>query len=199
MTAALLLLVAALLLAFGFLMVAIDAALGVTSRADLAEAGAGGTNAESLRRIAEDPEAHANAVVFIRVLAETTAAVLVTVAFTLLFDSIWWAMLAAAVLMTGVSYVVVGASPRNVGRLHATGLLRASAPVIRGVRIILGPLAHGLVALGTRITPGASRGSSFASDCRRPERRRHAADDGRHELRARAEGSRRPVPRHHSP
>ena len=164
MTAALLLLVAALLLAFGFLMVAIDAALGVTSRADLAEAGAGGTNAESLRRIAEDPEAHANAVVFIRVLAETTAAVLVTVAFTLLFDSIWWAMLAAAVLMTGVSYVVVGASPRNVGRLHATGLLRASAPVIRGVRIILGPLAHGLVALGTRITPGASRGSSFASE-----------------------------------
>jgi CBS domain containing-hemolysin-like protein len=164
MTAALLLLVAALLLAFGFLMVAIDAALGVTSRADLAEAGAGGANAESLRRIADDPEAHANAVVFIRVLAETTAAVLVTVAFTLLFDSIWWAMLAAAVLMTGVSYVVVGASPRNVGRLHATGLLRASAPVIRGVRIILGPLAHGLVALGTRITPGASRGSSFASE-----------------------------------
>jgi CBS domain containing-hemolysin-like protein len=164
MTAALLLLAAALLLAFGFLMVAIDAALGVTSRADLAEAGAGGANAESLRRIADDPEAHANAVVFIRVLAETTAAVLVTVAFTLLFDSIWWAMLAAAVLMTGVSYVVVGASPRNVGRLHATRLLRASAPVIRGVRIILGPLAHGLVALGTRITPGASRGSSFASE-----------------------------------
>src|SRR5688572_19354657 len=99
MTAALLLVAAALLLAFGFLMVALDAALGVTSRADLAEAGLGGTNAASLRRIADDPEAHANAVVFIRVLAETTAAVLVTVAFTLLFESIWWAMLAAAVLM----------------------------------------------------------------------------------------------------
>ena len=163
MTAALLL-VAALLLAFGFLMVAIDAALGVTSRADLAEAGMGGRNAASLRKIGEDPEAHANAVVFIRVLAETTAAVLVTVAFTLLFDSIWWAMLAAAVLMTGVSYVVVGASPRNVGRLHADRLLRAAAPIVRGVRIILGPLAHGLVALGMRITPGASRGSSFASE-----------------------------------
>jgi CBS domain containing-hemolysin-like protein len=164
MTAALLLVAAALLLAFGFLMVAIDAALGVTSRADLAELGASGRNAPYLANIASDPEAHANAVVFIRVLAETTAAVLVTVAFTLLFDSIWWAMLAAAVLMTGVSYVVVGASPRNVGRLHATGLLRASAPIIRGVRIILGPLAHGLVALGTRITPGGSRGSTFASE-----------------------------------
>ena len=46
----------------------------------------------------------------------------------------------------------------------AKGLLRGAAPVIRGVRIILGPLAHGLVALGTRITPGASRGASFASE-----------------------------------
>ena len=164
MTAALLLIAAALLLAFGALMVAIDAALSVTSRADLAELGAGDRNAESLRKIAADPDAHANAVIFIRVLAETTAAVLVTVAFTDLFNNIWWAMLAAAVLMTGVSYVVVGASPRTVGRLHAKALLRGAAPVIRGVRIILGPLAHGLVALGTRITPGGSRGSSFASE-----------------------------------
>jgi CBS domain containing-hemolysin-like protein len=164
MTEALLLAAAVLLLAFGALMVAIDAALGVTSRADLAELSLQGRNAASLRKIAEDPEAHANAVVFIRVLAETTAAVLVTVSFTLFFDDIWWAMLAAAILMTGVSYVVVGASPRNVGRQHARGLLRGAAPIVRGVRIILGPLAHGLVALGTRITPGASRGSSFASE-----------------------------------
>jgi CBS domain containing-hemolysin-like protein len=163
MTAAFLLIVAALLLGFGALMVAIDAALTVTSRADLAELAAGGRNAKSLDRIADDPEAHANAVIFIRVLAETTAAVLVTVAFTILFESIWWAMLAAAVLMTGVSYVVVGASPRTIGRQHAKGLLRGAAPVVRGVRIILGPLAHGLVALGTRITPGA-RGTSFASE-----------------------------------
>ena len=164
MTAALLLVGAVLLLAFGALMVAIDAALGVTSRADLAELGAEGRNTVALERIAADPEAHTNAVLFIRVLAETSAAVLVTVAFVDLFNSIWWAMLAAAVLMTGVSYVVVGASPRTLGRLHSKALLRGSAPVIRGVRILLGPLAHGLVALGTRITPGASRGATFASE-----------------------------------
>ncbi|GAA3006235.1 CNNM domain-containing protein [Microbacterium aurantiacum] len=127
MTEALLLVGAALLLGFGFLMVALDAALGVTSRADLAELGSDGRSAVSLRRIAVDPEAHTNAVIFIRVLAETTAAVLVTVALTLLFDNIWWAMLAAAVLMTGISYIVVGASPRSVGRQHARGLLRAAA------------------------------------------------------------------------
>ncbi|MET0812901.1 MAG: hemolysin family protein [Microbacterium sp.] len=164
MTAAFLLLGAVLLVAFGGLMAAVDAALSVTSRADLAELGASGRNAASLRKIADDPEAHATAVVFIRVLSETTAAVLVTVAFVDLFDNIWWAMLAAAVLMTGISFVVVGASPRTWGRQHSTRLLRGFAPVVRGVRLILGPLAHGLVAFGMRVTPGVSRNASFASE-----------------------------------
>ncbi|MGC5169978.1 hemolysin family protein [Microbacterium sp. DT81.1] len=163
MTELLLLVAAVLLVAFGGLMAAIDAALGVTSRADLAEWSLSGRNAGALRRIAADTDAHANAVVFIRILAETTAAVLVTVAFTLLFANLLWATLAAAVLMTGISFVVVGASPRNIGRTHATGLLRGAAPVIRGVRIFLGPLAHGLVVLGNRVTPGGTRGS-FASE-----------------------------------
>ncbi len=165
MTAALLLLAAVLLIAFGALMVAIDAALQVTSRGDLAELGApGARNAVSLQRISDDPEAHGTSVVFIRILSETAAAVLVTVAFVDLFDNIWWAMLAAAVLMTAISFVIVGASPRSVGRRHAKGLLQSAAPVVRGVRIILGPLAHGLVALGDRVTPGGSRGASFASE-----------------------------------
>lgn len=164
MTATLLLVAAVLLVAFGGLMAAIDAALGVTSRADLAELALDGRNAKALRRIADDPDVHGNAVVFIRVFAETAAAVLVTVAFSILFQNIWWAMLAAVVLMTGISFVVVGASPRTVGRQHAKGLLRGAAPIVRGVRIILGPLAHGLVALGQRVTPGAARSASFASE-----------------------------------
>ncbi len=139
MTEILLLIAAALLVALGGLMAALDAALGVTSRADLAEMATTGRSAAALGRIGADPEAHGNAVVFIRILAETTAAVVVTVAFTIAFDSIWWAMLAAAVLMTVVSFVLVGASPRAVGRQHARGLLRACAPLVRGARIVLGP------------------------------------------------------------
>nr|WP_315267629.1 hemolysin family protein [Microbacterium lemovicicum] len=164
MTATLLLIAALLLVTFGGLMAAIDAALGVTSRADLAELGEEGRNAGSLTRIAADPDVHENAVVFIRIVAETAAAVLVTVAFMLLFDSIGWAVLAAAVLMSGISFVVVGASPSTVGRQHAKSLLRGSAPTIRFVRLILGPLAHGLVALGNRVTPGVARGTGFASE-----------------------------------
>lgn len=163
MTETLLLIAAVLLVAFGGLMSAIDAAFGVTSRSDLEELGEQGRNAASLRLIAEDPDVHVNAVAFIRVLAETTAAVLVTVAFTNLIGSIWWAMLAAAVLMTGITFVLVGASPRSAGRHRAPGLLRACAPIVRGLRIILGPLAQGLVALGNRVAPGAGR-SSFTSE-----------------------------------
>lgn len=164
MTEILLLVVAALLAVLAGLMTAIDAALGVTSRADLAEWAQSGRNRQALRKIADDTGAHANAVLFIRALAETAAAVLVTVAFMILFNNIWWAMAAAAVLMTGVSFVLVGASPRSVGTRHSTALLRACAPLIRGVRIVLGPIANALVALGNRVTPGHPRGASFASE-----------------------------------
>ena len=164
MTAILLLVAAGLLVALGGLMAALDAALGVTSRADLLDLSASGRNGAALARIAADPEAHGNAVVFIRILAETAAAVIVTAAFTIIFDNIWWALLAAAVLMTAVSFVLVGASPRAVGRQHARGLLRGGAPIVRGARIVLGPLAHLLVVLGDRVTPGIHRGTSFASE-----------------------------------
>lgn len=163
MTEILLLMGAVLLVAFGGLMAAIDAAYGVTSRADLEEMAIEGRRSVALDRIAEDIDAHVNAVAFIRVLVEVTAAVLVTVAFTILFENIWWAMLAAAVLMTGITFVLVGASPRTVGRQHSEGMIRGTASIVRGMRIILGPLAQGLVLLGNRVTPGTVR-SSFTSE-----------------------------------
>lgn len=164
MIVTLLFLAAALLVALGGLMATLDSALTVTSRADLLEWSKSGRNAEQLRKISDDPDGSLNAVIFIRILAETSAAVLVTVAFDELFDNIWWAMLAAAVIMTGVSFVLVGASPRTVGRQHAKGLLRATAPVVRFVRVLLGPLSGALASLGDRVTPGTPRSSSFASE-----------------------------------
>lgn len=164
MTPFILLGAAVLLIALGGLFAALDAALSVTGRADLEEWSQSGRNSQALGKIANDVEAHTNAVVFMRILSETAAAVFVTAAFVLLFDSIWWAILAAIVLMTVVSFVLVGASPRSVGRQHATGLLQGGAGVVRFARMLLGPLAHGLVALGMRVTPGVTRGTSFTSE-----------------------------------
>ena len=164
MTEILLFVAAVLLVALGGLMASLEAALDVTSRTDLEALGENGRGSAALLRISADPDAHRTAVVFIRILVETAAAVLVTVAFTLVFDNIWWAMLAAVVIMTIASFVLVGASPRAVGRQHAKGFLRACAPLIRGARIVLGPLAHLLVLIGDRLTPGIHRNASFASE-----------------------------------
>lgn len=163
MTEILLLLAAVLLVAFGGLMAAIDAAYSVTSRGDLAEMATEGRRAKALERIADDLDAHVNAIAFIRVLVEVTAAVLVTVAFTIMFGNIWWAMLAAAILMTGITFVLVGASPRSFGRQRSEGMIRGTASVVRGMRLILGPIAQGLVVLGNKVTPGTGR-SSFATE-----------------------------------
>ncbi len=163
MTEIVLLVVAVLLVAFGGLTAAIDAAYGVASRADLADMALEGRKATALARIADDLDAHVNAVSFIRVLVEVTAAVLVTVAFTIMFENIWWAMLAAAVLMTGITFVLVGASPRAFGRQRSEGMIRGTASIVRGLRLILGPLAQGLVIIGNRVTPGTGR-SSFTSE-----------------------------------
>ena len=156
--------VALLLVAFGGLMAAVDAAISVTSRAGMVELAETSRRPGFLLKIAEDPGAHLNAINFIRVLAETTAAVLVTLALAFTLDNEWLVLLLAALIMTAVSFVLVGASPRSFGRTHSDQILRVTAPIIRTVRVLLGPLANALVAFGNRVTPGVAREASFSSE-----------------------------------
>jgi magnesium and cobalt exporter, CNNM family len=152
------------LVAFGGLMAAVDAALGVSSRADVTDLALGSRVRRSLLAIAEDIGAHVNAVNFVRIIAETTAAVLVTLAFVSFLDNVWLVLLYSALIMTAVSFVLVGASPRSVGRVHAATVLRLTAPVVRFLRVLLGPLANALVSLGNRVTPGRLRFAGVSSE-----------------------------------
>lgn len=161
---ALFLVLALVLVAFGGLLAACDAAMVGLSRAEIQETALRSRWQRSLLAIAADTGAHLNAVNFVRVLAETTAAVLVTLAVTTFLDGPWLVLLVAAVIMTGVSFVLVGASPRSVGRTHPRGVLRFAAPVVRTSRLVLGPVASLLVLLGNRVTPGRARSSSFTSE-----------------------------------
>ena len=158
--------VAVVLVILGGLLAAADAALSVTSRADLLDLALSSRNGKALRAIAGDVNAHLNAINFSRVVAETTAAVLVTLAFaTQLGRSQWWVtLLLSAFIMTVASFVLVGSSPRSVGREHSQGILRFSAPIIRSLRLALGPIAAGLVLLGNRVTPGRSKTATFSSE-----------------------------------
>jgi CBS domain containing-hemolysin-like protein len=158
------LIVAVVLVAFGGLLAACDSAIGTLSRAETQELALRSRFRRSLLAIAADAGAHINAVNFLRVLAETSAAVLVTLAVADLVENPWLVLLLAAVIMTAVSFVLVGASPRSVGRVHARVVLALAAPVIRGARLLLGPLADVLAWLGNTVTPGRPRASTFTSE-----------------------------------
>ncbi|MGN6743695.1 MAG: hemolysin family protein [Amnibacterium sp.] len=158
------LIVAVLLVAFGGLLAACDAAMATLSRAETQELALRARFRRSLLAIAADTGAHINAVNFLRVLAETSAAVLVTLAVAALVPNVWFVLLITAGIMTAVSFVLVGASPRSVGRMHARLVLRLAAPVVRGARLLLGPLADVLAWLGNRVTPGRPRASTFTSE-----------------------------------
>ena len=91
---------------------------------------------------------------FMRVGAEMTAAVLVTVAATRIFDDFWPALITAVAVMAVVSFVLVGVSPRTLGHQHADAVaLAASRPLLVALKV-LSPLARMLVALGNAVTPG---------------------------------------------
>ncbi|MBF4615226.1 hemolysin family protein [Curtobacterium sp. VKM Ac-1376] len=158
-----LLAVALVLVVLGGLLAASDAALSVVSRADLDEIARGNKRRRAIEAIADDVGAHVNALNFFRVLAETAAAVLVTIALVRAFDSWWVALVVSAAIMTAVSFVLVGSSPRSVGRAHAERLIGTTGGIVRGVRIVLGPLAGLLVRIGDRVTPGRGRSASTVS------------------------------------
>ncbi len=153
-----------LLVAFGGLMAAVDAAITSQSRADIEELAENSRARVSLLAIAGDPGAHINAINFMRIIAETTAAVLVTLAFAFAFDEVWIALVLSALIMTAVSFVLVGASPRSVGRAHPATILRATALLVHFLRVALGPIANALVALGNRVTPGRPKLGTFSSE-----------------------------------
>lgn len=155
---------AILLVAFGGLLAAADAALGTLSRTDLIDLAAHHRTRRSLLAIAADPGAHVNALNFVRIFSETTAAVLVTLALALVVSDWWWALLGAVLVMTAATFVLVGSSPRSVGRAHARPLVAVVAPVVRVIRVLLGPLADALVAIGNRVTPGRPRTQTFSSE-----------------------------------
>ena len=155
---------AIVLVAFGGLIAAVDSAISVQSRADIVDLAEKFRAKRSLRSIANDTGAHQNALNFMRVIAETTAAVLVTLVFATTVEELWIALLLSALIMTAVSFVLVGASPRSVGRAHPAALLTFTAPFVHFGRVLLGPIANALVALGNRVTPGRTRLATLISE-----------------------------------
>jgi len=137
------------------LFAAADAALGSVSRARVEElVREHRTGSRALAAVVADRPRYVNLLLLLRLACETAATVPPTVVALALVRPVWVAVLAAAVVMVVVSYVLVGVGPRTVGRQHPYGVgLWAAAPV-RTLARLLGPLTRLLILVGNAITPG---------------------------------------------
>lgn len=156
---------AAVLLSIGGLLAATDAALGVRSKAELlALAEQSPRTGTGIRAIAEDEATHLGALGFARVFAETLSAVLITLVLAYSLDELWLELVLATLVMTAVTFVLVGSSPRTVGTHHPDAIIRFAAPTVRALRVLLGPIATALMRFGDRVTPGRAAGRGRIRD-----------------------------------
>jgi CBS domain containing-hemolysin-like protein len=132
-----------------------DAALSSFSKVRAEEMAAGGrAGARRLLVIVEDPARFLNTALFLRMLCEIAAIVAVA---SVLFDQIgqrWWAMLATVGIMLLVSFVLIGVSPRTVGRQHPERVGLATSGLLIAFTRVLGPVPQLLILVGNAITPG---------------------------------------------
>ena len=141
-------------LGFAAFLTAAESAFNYLSRHD-AEAAILQSRGTALKRIMAQPVAHMRALRFWRIWFDMASAVAVTVLLTSLLDNIWLSGLIATGVMALLGFVIVGVSPRQFGRVHSAGLVRFSAPLIRWLCWVLGPIPGWLVTLGSAVAPGA--------------------------------------------
>jgi len=161
-----LLIVAILLVPVAGLFAAADAALNSVSRAHVESLVREGTpGARALAKVVADRPRHVNLLLLLRLAAETTATVLVTVEFIQIFATPWVGALVAAGVMVVVSYIFIGVGPRTLGRQHPYRIGMVLAGPVRALGTLLGPLSRLLIVLGNMVTPGQGfREGPFSSE-----------------------------------
>ncbi|MFF3668252.1 hemolysin family protein [Microtetraspora malaysiensis] len=118
-----------------------------------------------LQTIVKDPPRYLNLLLLLRLICELGATVIATLLFIDWLGDQGQAYVAAAVVMVLVSYVIVGVSPRTLGRQHADRVALAGAPIVYGLTRIFGPLPKLLILLGNALTPGKGfREGPFTSE-----------------------------------
>ncbi|OFI37941.1 HCC family HlyC/CorC transporter [Arthrobacter sp. SW1] len=160
MTSLILVGMAVVFLGFVAVLTAAEAAFNFLPRHE-AELAVSNGKGVALRRILAKPVAHMRALRFWRVWFEMAAAVAVALVLHSLLENIWLAGLAATGIMAVIGFVLVGVSPRQLGRAHASGVAKFTAPLIRFLCWVLGPIPAWLVSLGSAVAPGAPGGDEF--------------------------------------
>ena len=157
---------AGVLVVLGATLAAAEAAVGRMTRAEAARLVADGRRgAEAVQQLVADPAPALSASTLARVTLEAAATVAVAVAAISLTDRWWAGALVAALVMAGISFVLLGVSPRTVGRQHAESVALRTAPRVRVLTRLVGPLARVLVTVANAVTPGRGyRDGPFSSE-----------------------------------
>ncbi len=125
----------------------------------------GRRGANRLQAIVADPPRYLNLLLLLRMTCELGATVIATLLFIDWLGDTGQAYTAAAGAMIVIAYVIVGVSPRTLGRQHAEHIALAGAPIVYGLTRILGPLPTLLILLGNAVTPGKGfREGPFTSE-----------------------------------
>ncbi|MFD4368200.1 hemolysin family protein [Rhodococcus sp. NPDC058521] len=160
-----LIVLAVVLVPLGGVFAGVDSALNTISSARVEEmAKDGRAGAARVVRILEDRPRYVNLMVLLRILCEITATVVLAGGLSDLISPMW-ALLATAVVMVLVDYVVIGVGPRTLGRQHAYSIAFAASLPLHVIGVLLGPVSRLLILVGNAITPGRGfRNGPFASE-----------------------------------
>ncbi|HET9081387.1 MAG TPA: hemolysin family protein [Trebonia sp.] len=119
----------------GWLLVAAIAAIAVAGWCAGAQTALARTDSDGLDR-------YGSLLTFIRVCAEVSGAVCVTLAFTRWLGGGWQVFLPAAGLLLVARYVLIGVGPRGMGRQRAERVAGAARGLLRPLYAALGPVAR---------------------------------------------------------
>jgi CBS domain containing-hemolysin-like protein len=115
----------------------------------------GRKGADDLLHVAQDPAGYLNMLLLLRKASELGATCIATVLIVrIASDEGNWPIVAAAAVMTVVSYIAVGVAPRTIGVQHPDAVGLRTAKVTIWVTRVFGPLPRLLIMIGNAITPG---------------------------------------------
>ena len=156
---------AIVLVAFGGVFAAIDAALSTVSMARVEElVREERPGAVRLARVMVERPRYINLIVLLRISCEVSATVLL-VAYLDGSLGVTWGLVASAAIMVVVSFVAIGVGPRTVGRQNAYTIALLTALPLQTISVLLLPVSRLLVLIGNALTPGRGfRNGPFASE-----------------------------------
>jgi CBS domain containing-hemolysin-like protein len=150
-----LLAVAAACVVLAALVTAAESALSAVSRSRAERlVSEGRRGAKSLLLVAQDPAPHLNASLFVRIVLEVVATVIVALVFFEHFTQLWEQLVYPALTMVVVSFIGLGVAPRTLGRQHADTVALAAAGPIGALTTVLGPVSQLMILIGNALTPG---------------------------------------------